>query len=198
MIRQDLRHNRVSCGLSCPTLQYMMDKQNRLISFFANISNWTYPLTAASTLPHHHFPHGTWAKLFTIVEENDPNANKEPARRPYKLVILDKDAAPVLIIMYADYWGTYLKSDGKILLRLDKLMYVFLKMPRIGGQDPDQSISRSRLQTRAGNNMYWKLSETKAWTVLFNGGQLLHRNEEKWRLEYECIECWRERLTSLL
>ena len=34
--------------------------------------------------------------------------------------MLDKDVASVLMTMDADYWKTYLRRDGKILVKLDK------------------------------------------------------------------------------
>ena len=43
----------------------------------------------------------------------------------HKWLLLDKDVASVLISMDADYWRTYLRRDGKILVRLDKIMYGF-------------------------------------------------------------------------
>ena len=39
--------------------------------------------------------------------------------------MLDKDVAKVLMGMDADYWRTYLRRDGKILVKLDKIMYGF-------------------------------------------------------------------------
>ena len=39
--------------------------------------------------------------------------------------MLDKDVAAVLMSMDADYWKTFLRRDGKILVELDKIMYGF-------------------------------------------------------------------------
>ena len=43
----------------------------------------------------------------------------------HKWPMLDKDVANVLMGMNADYWRRYLRRDGKILARLDKIMYGF-------------------------------------------------------------------------
>ncbi len=43
----------------------------------------------------------------------------------HKWLMLDKDVASVLMTMDADYWKTYLRRDGKILVKLDKIMYGF-------------------------------------------------------------------------
>ena len=42
-----------------------------------------------------------------------------------KWLLLDKDVASLLISMDADYSRTYLRRDGKMLVRLDKIMYGF-------------------------------------------------------------------------
>ena len=39
--------------------------------------------------------------------------------------MLDKDVAKVLMSMDSNYWKTYLRRDGKILVKLDKIMYGF-------------------------------------------------------------------------
>ena len=38
----------------------------------------------------------------------------------HKWLLLDKDVASVLISMDADYWRTYLRRDGKILVEIDR------------------------------------------------------------------------------
>ena len=40
-------------------------------------------------------------------------------------LMLDKDVAKVLMSMDANYSGTYKRRDGKILVKLDKIMYGF-------------------------------------------------------------------------
>ena len=40
-------------------------------------------------------------------------------------IMLDKDVAKVLMSMDSNYWRTYLRRDGKILVKLDKIMYGF-------------------------------------------------------------------------
>ena len=41
----------------------------------------------------------------------------------HKWLMLDKDVAAVLMSMDQNYWKTYLRRDGKILVKLDKIMY---------------------------------------------------------------------------
>ena len=43
----------------------------------------------------------------------------------HKWLMLDKDVAKVLMSMDGAYWRTYLRRDGKILVKLDKIMYGF-------------------------------------------------------------------------
>ena len=43
----------------------------------------------------------------------------------HKWLMLDKDVAKVLMSMDSNYWKTYLRRDGKILVKLDKIMYGF-------------------------------------------------------------------------
>ena len=43
----------------------------------------------------------------------------------HKWLMLEKDEAKVLMSMDANYWKTYLRRDGKILVKLDKIMYGF-------------------------------------------------------------------------
>ena len=43
----------------------------------------------------------------------------------HKWLMLDKDVASVLIPMDANYWKQFLRKDGKILVKLDKIMYGF-------------------------------------------------------------------------
>ena len=43
----------------------------------------------------------------------------------HKWLMLDKDVASVLMTMNADYWKNYLLRDGKILVKLDKIMHGF-------------------------------------------------------------------------
>ena len=43
----------------------------------------------------------------------------------HKWLMLDKDVAKVLMSMVGEYWKTYLHRDGKILVKLDKIMYGF-------------------------------------------------------------------------
>ena len=41
----------------------------------------------------------------------------------HKWLMLDKDVAAVLMSMDQNYWKNYLRRDGKILVKLDKIMY---------------------------------------------------------------------------
>ena len=43
----------------------------------------------------------------------------------HKWLMLDKDVASVLLSMDANYWNQFLRRDGKILVKLDKIMYGF-------------------------------------------------------------------------
>ena len=43
----------------------------------------------------------------------------------HKWLMLDKDVASVLLSMDNNYWKEYLRNDGRILVRLDKIMYGF-------------------------------------------------------------------------
>ena len=43
----------------------------------------------------------------------------------HKWLMLDKDVASVLLSMDNDYWRPFLRRDGKILMKLDKIMYGF-------------------------------------------------------------------------
>ena len=43
----------------------------------------------------------------------------------HKWLMLDKDVANVLMSMDVDYWRTYLRRDGKILVKLAKIMHGF-------------------------------------------------------------------------
>ena len=43
----------------------------------------------------------------------------------HKWLMLDKDVASVLMSMDKEYWKEFLRRDGKILVRLDKIMYGF-------------------------------------------------------------------------
>ena len=43
----------------------------------------------------------------------------------HKWLMLDKDVASVLLSMDNNYWEEYLRNDGRILVRLDKIMYGF-------------------------------------------------------------------------
>ena len=43
----------------------------------------------------------------------------------HKWLMLDKDVASVLLSMDNNYWKEHLCSDGRILVRLDKIMYGF-------------------------------------------------------------------------
>ena len=44
----------------------------------------------------------------------------------HKWLMLDKDVAAVLMSMDQNYWKTYLRRDGKILVKLDKIMYGYM------------------------------------------------------------------------
>ena len=39
--------------------------------------------------------------------------------------MLDKDVSSMLITMDVDYWKTYLRREGKILVKVDKILYGF-------------------------------------------------------------------------
>ena len=41
----------------------------------------------------------------------------------HKWLMLDEDVAAVLMSMDQNYWKNYLRRDGKILVKLDKIMY---------------------------------------------------------------------------
>ena len=41
----------------------------------------------------------------------------------HKWLMLDKDVASILMSMDKNYWKTFLRKDGKILVQLDKIMY---------------------------------------------------------------------------
>ena len=41
----------------------------------------------------------------------------------HKWLMLDKDVAAILMSMDKNYWKTFLRKDGKILVQLDKIMY---------------------------------------------------------------------------
>ena len=43
----------------------------------------------------------------------------------HKWLMLDKDVASVLMSMDKEYWKEFLRRDGTILVRLDKIMYGF-------------------------------------------------------------------------
>ena len=43
----------------------------------------------------------------------------------HKWLMLDKDVASVLTSMDANYWREFVRRDGKILVKLDKIMYGF-------------------------------------------------------------------------
>ena len=43
----------------------------------------------------------------------------------HKWLLLDKDVASVLMSMDSEYWKGFLRRNGKILLKLDKIMYGF-------------------------------------------------------------------------
>ena len=43
----------------------------------------------------------------------------------HKWLMLDKDVASVLLSMDNEYWRPFLRRDGKILVKLDKIMYGF-------------------------------------------------------------------------
>ena len=43
----------------------------------------------------------------------------------HKWLMLDKDVASVLLSMDNDNWRPFLRRDGKILVKLDKIMYGF-------------------------------------------------------------------------
>ena len=43
----------------------------------------------------------------------------------HKWLLLDKDVASVLMSMDSNYWKGFLRRDGKILVKLDKIMYGF-------------------------------------------------------------------------
>ena len=45
----------------------------------------------------------------------------------HKWLMLDKDVASVLMSMDPDYWKTYSRRDGKILVELYKIMYGFME-----------------------------------------------------------------------
>ena len=50
----------------------------------------------------------------------------------HKWLMLDKDVASVLMSMDENYWKRFLRKDGKILVKLDKIMYG-LRKPHTGG-----------------------------------------------------------------
>ena len=43
----------------------------------------------------------------------------------HKRLMLDKNVASVLLSMDNEYWRPFLRRDGKILVKLDKIMYGF-------------------------------------------------------------------------
>ena len=43
----------------------------------------------------------------------------------HRWLLLDKDVASVLMSMDSEYWKGFLRRDGKILVKLDKIMYGF-------------------------------------------------------------------------
>ena len=43
----------------------------------------------------------------------------------HKWLMLDKDVASILMSMDSNYWKSFLRNDGKILVQLDKIMYGF-------------------------------------------------------------------------
>ena len=56
----------------------------------------------------------------------------------HKWLMLDKDVASILMSMDKNYWKTFLRKDGKILVELDKIMY---GRPRTGGTKLFQKCS---------------------------------------------------------
>ena len=45
----------------------------------------------------------------------------------HKWLMLDRDVAKVLMSMDGDYWRSYLRRDGKILVKHDKIMLLLPK-----------------------------------------------------------------------
>ena len=54
----------------------------------------------------------------------------------HKWLMLDKDVVAILMSVDKNYWKTFLRKDGKILVELDKNMYGYKETSELPGNGP--------------------------------------------------------------